>query len=171
MSTVPESPNQNNPSIKDVPFILRCICTGFGAGYSPFVPGTVGTAVALFFYLIPGFEAIPIMLSAIIAVFTIGTYGAHRIEKHIGHDPGIIVIDEIVGMWVSLLFLPKMPILIAAAFILFRIADIIKPWPASWCQRKSGGWAIMLDDVIAGMYVNIVLWVCLYCIGYFFSPL
>jgi phosphatidylglycerophosphatase A len=170
MSTVPESPNRNNPSVKDVPIILRCMCTGFGAGYSPLIPGTVGTLVALIFYMIPGFEAIPIMLTAIIVGFAIGTYGSHRIEKHTGHDPGIIVIDEIVGMWVSLLFLPKIAAVIAATFILFRIADIIKPWPASWCQRKSGGWAIMLDDVIAGIYVNIVMWLGLYGISYFFSP-
>jgi phosphatidylglycerophosphatase A len=153
--------------MKDVPFLLRCICTGFGAGYSAFIPGTVGTLVALIFYLVPGFEAIPIMLTAIITGLAIGTYGAHRIEKHIGHDPGIIVIDEIVGMWVSLLFLPKMSAIIAAAFILFRIADIIKPWPASWCQRKSGGWAIMLDDVFAGIYANITIWLGLYFFGFF----
>jgi phosphatidylglycerophosphatase A len=164
MPAVPESPNRNNPSIKDVPFLLRCICTGFGAGYSPLIPGTVGTLVALIFYLIPGFEAVPIMLTAIILGFAIGTYGAHRIEKNIGHDPGIIVIDEIVGMWVSLLFLPKMSAVIAAAFILFRIADIIKPWPACWCQRKSGGWAIMLDDVFAGVYVNIAIQIWLWFI-------
>lgn len=168
MSAVPESPNQNNRSIRDIPFLLRCICTGFGAGYSPFIPGTVGTFVALVFYLIPGFEAIPIMLSAIIIFFVIGTYGAARIEKKIGHDPGIIVIDEIVGMWVSLLFFPKIFTIIVAAFILFRIADIIKPWPARWCQRKSGGWAIMLDDVFAGIYVNITIWIVLFFFGYSF---
>jgi phosphatidylglycerophosphatase A len=157
--------------MKDIPFLLRLMCTGFGAGYSPLIPGTVGSAVALIIYLIPGFEAVPIMLTAVIAGFVIGSYGAHRIEKHVGHDPGIIVLDEIIGMWVSLLLLPKITVLIVAAFILFRIADIIKPWPASWCQRKSGGWAIMLDDVIAGVYVNMTMWVGLYLFGFFSSHL
>ncbi len=157
MSAVPESPNQIDRNVKSVPFLLRFISTGFGAGYSPLIPGTIGTLVALIFYAIPGFEVTTVMLSAIVATFAIGIYGAHLVEKQSSHDPGIVVIDEIVGMWVSLLFLPKSLTITAAAFILFRISDIIKPWPARWCQRKSGGWAIMLDDVFAGMYVNIAL--------------
>jgi len=152
MSTAPELPNHSKQD-----FLFWFICTGFGAGYSPVVPGTVGTLVALIFYAIPGFEAIPVMVTAIIAAFAIGSYGAQRIEKRLGHDPGIIVIDEVAGMWVSLLFLPKMLSMTAAAFVLFRIADIIKPWPASLCQRKSGGWAVMLDDVFAGIYVNLII--------------
>lgn len=167
MPADPESHNQSNPrtaGLRGIPFLLRWITTGFGAGYSPFIPGTAGTCVGLALYLIPGFEATPVMISAIIVAFAIGTYGAHRFEQRISHDPGIVVIDEIVGMWVSLLFLPKSVAVVSAAFVLFRIADIIKPWPARWCQRKSGGWAIMLDDVFAGMYVNIAIQVWLWLI-------
>ncbi len=155
-----------HPNLTKVPFIHRLLCSGLGAGYSPFVPGTVGSLVALPFYFIPGFESPAIMLTAIVVAFLYGAYGAHVIEKQIGHDPGVVVLDEVIGMWISLLFLPKSITIVIIAFVLFRIFDIIKPWPASIIQKKSGGWAIMADDVAAGVYANLVLQ-----LGTYFFPL
>ena len=78
-------------------------------------------------------------------------------EKTYGHDPSIVTIDEVLGIWISLLLLQKSFIIITAAFFLFRAFDIFKPWPARVFDRKQGGWNIMLDDVVAGLYTNIVL--------------
>ena len=77
-------------------------------------------------------------------------------EKH-GNDPGIIVIDEFVGQWISLLFLPRILWIYVAAFMLFRIFDILKPFPANDSQKLKHGWGVMIDDVIAGIYTNLVL--------------
>ncbi len=146
-----------HPNLNKISFIHRCLCSGFGAGYSPLIPGTAGSIVALPFYFIPGFESPIIMLIVICAAFAYGSYGASLIENEIGHDPGVVVLDEMIGMWVSLIFLPKQFLFVIGAFFLFRILDIIKPWPASWIQRKNGGWAIMADDVVAGIYANVIL--------------
>jgi phosphatidylglycerophosphatase A len=78
-------------------------------------------------------------------------------EIFYGHDPSTVTIDEVLGMWVSLLFLPKTLLLAVGAFIIFRLLDIVKPWPARFFDRKQGGWNIMLDDVVAGIYTNLVL--------------
>ena len=78
-------------------------------------------------------------------------------EKAHGHDPSVVTIDEFVGMWLSVLFLPSTYLTFILAFFLFRILDIIKPWPARVFDRMNGGWGIMLDDVVAGIYTNIIL--------------
>ncbi len=83
-------------------------------------------------------------------------------EKAYGHDPSRVVIDEVVGMWIALLFLPKRLILVAIGFVVFRFLDILKPFPASYFDRKNGGMSIMLDDVICGVYTNIAIQLYLY---------
>jgi phosphatidylglycerophosphatase A len=72
-------------------------------------------------------------------------------------DPGIVVIDEVVGMWVSLLLLPFTPGTALAGFLLFRVMDVIKPWPARDLEHLPEGWGIMTDDVMAGLYANLLL--------------
>jgi hypothetical protein len=88
-----------------------------------------------------------------------------------GPDPSIVVIDEIVGMWVSLLFLPASLPLSVAAFVAFRILDVVKPEPARWLERLPDGWGIMLDDVAAGIYANIACRLLLLAAGALALPL
>lgn len=143
-------------------FLDKLITTGFGSGLSPAAPGTVGSVVGLLIYFIPGFEKIYIIVPAIVVFFTWGVFAAGRMEKEYGHDPPRVVIDEIVGIWVSLVFVPKRLFLIAIAFLVFRILDIFKPFPANYFDRKTGGLWIMLDDFVCGVFTNIALQVYLY---------
>jgi phosphatidylglycerophosphatase A len=146
---------------KDIPFIHKFFATGFYSGFSPIVPGTAGSLVGLLIYLIPGVENIYVLGPLSILFFFIGIFTSSRLEKQLGEDPSIVVIDEIVGMWISLFFLPKNPAIYIGAFVLFRVFDIVKPSPARQVERYKGGWGIMLDDVFAGIYANIVMQIIL----------
>jgi len=134
--------------------------TGLYSGYSPWAPGTAGSLLGLlFFIIIPGFRDW-ILLAACMLFFFIGVWAASHVEKMENKkDASIIVIDEIVGMWISLLFIPSSMHWIwwMGAFLLFRIYDIIKPFPADQSQNWPVGWGIMADDVWAGIYANITL--------------
>ncbi|MBW7888768.1 MAG: phosphatidylglycerophosphatase A [Bacteroidetes bacterium] len=148
---------QNPNTTERLPLTLRCIGTGFFSGYSPVAPGTAGSLTALLFLFIPKFSETTVLLPAIFIFFFLGAYAADKMEKIYGQDPGIVTIDEVVGMWISILFLPHTPLFLGTAFLIFRILDILKPYPAGEIDKKKGGWNIMLDDVIAGMYTNIIL--------------
>ncbi len=143
-------------------FIDRLISTGLGSGLSPIAPGTAGSLVALAVYFIPDFQKPYFIIPAIILFFGWGTISAGRMETSYGHDPSRVVIDEIVAMWISLLFLPKRILLAAFAFLLFRMLDIFKPFPASYFDKRNGGISIMMDDVVCGVYTNIILQLYLY---------
>ena len=78
-------------------------------------------------------------------------------EQRYGHDPAEVTIDEVVGMWISLVLLPKKILIVITAFFAFRFFDIIKPFPARKFDNMNGGFGIMMDDVIAGIYANIIL--------------
>jgi phosphatidylglycerophosphatase A len=94
--------------------------------------------------------------------FSWGTSSAARMETSYVHDPSRVVIDEIVALWISVLFLPKRLILAVMAFLLFRMLDIFKPFPANYFDRRNGGFSIMMDDVVCGVYTNIILQLYLY---------
>ncbi len=147
---------QNLSDIKAT-FLDKLVSTGLGSGLSPVAPGTAGTVVGLLIYFIPGFEKFYVIVPAILVFFVWGTYAAGRMEKVYGHDPSRVVIDEIVAMWISLVFLPKQLILAAIGFFIFRMLDIFKPYPASYFDKKNGGIYIMLDDVVCGVYTNVIL--------------
>ncbi len=139
--------------------ISRFLATGFYSGYSPIAPGTAGSAVAwVIFILIPGLRDVPLLLTSIV-VFFIGVKVATDVEKTDGHDASVIVIDEVVGMWISLLFLPASISWAGwvAAFFIFRLFDIIKPFPAGRSQKLPAGWGIMVDDMFAGIYTNLAV--------------
>ncbi|HUG38362.1 MAG TPA: phosphatidylglycerophosphatase A [Candidatus Limnocylindrales bacterium] len=128
-----------------------------GAGYAPVASGTVGSAVAAVgLWLIP-FTRVSLVL-ACLGVTLVGIWAGGRAERLVGKkDPGIIVIDEVAGMMVSVLFLPlTVPVLISA-FFLFRLFDIWKPFPAHGSQSIPGGVGVMLDDLIAGAYALLIL--------------
>ena len=112
----------------------------------------------LIFWLIPELRGTTLLLT-LIAVFFIGVWAAFHVEKTDGHDASIINIDEMVGMWLSLVFLPDGISWIwwIVAFFLFRFFDILKPFPVGWSQKLRGGWGVMMDDIFAGLYTNIIL--------------
>jgi len=137
-------------------FIEKLIGSGFYSGFMPKAPGTYGSAVALLFYLIPGFEN-PTFLLTIITFFTIVGVGiGTKFESIYGKDPKQCTIDEMVGMWISLLFIPKKIWFILLAFVIWRVFDIYKPFPVNVAEKLNGGIGIMLDDIVAAIYTLIV---------------
>lgn len=139
------------------------LATWFGLGLLPKAPGTWGSLGALpFAWFINSFYGWPGLLFASVIVFALGIwasgfYGAATSAS----DPGEIVIDEVAGQWLALVFAGQSLLLYAIGFILFRLADIFKPWPASWADRKvKGGFGVMLDDMIAGVYAGLGVYGC-----------
>ena len=162
MSLQTNFPNPNNDKADMEPSLAtKLFASALFSGYSPVASGTVGSAVALLFYFIPGFESITIIGPSILIVFFGGIKAGAAMEKRYGHDPAEVTIDEVLGMWISLLLLPKKIIIIIAAFFIFRFFDIIKPFPARRFDAMHGGLGIMMDDVVAGIYANIVLQIAL----------
>ena len=137
--------------------VALLIATVFGAGYSPVAPGTAGSAVAvLLLWLIPFSRAGLVLF--LVAVTVVGTWAAHLAERRLGgKDPGAIVIDEVAGMTLSVVLFPLTPGVLLTGFVLFRVCDVVKPPPARASQRLRGGVGVMIDDLIAGLYVLVVL--------------
>ncbi|MCX5778323.1 MAG: phosphatidylglycerophosphatase A [Elusimicrobia bacterium] len=137
--------------------LIRFIATGFGSGYMPIASGTWGSAVGMllaWFF----FDYTPIAVVLTAAVFALSIPVATRAEKFFGKkDDGRIVIDEIVGYWISVLFLPHTFAVYAAAFFLFRLFDVLKPLGIRSSQNLPGGWGIVIDDVLAGILTNALL--------------
>lgn len=134
---------------------------GFGSGLSPFAPGTMGTLVAIPFIFVlknPGPAGFWVVLCLL---FFLGIQICGRVSRKLGvHDHGGIVWDEMVGYWLSAAFVPLQWQWLLAAFILFRFFDIVKPWPIRQLDKKvSGGFGIMIDDVVAALFTIIVLFV------------
>ena len=142
-------------------FVEKLLGSGFYTGYIPFISGTFGSLAALIIYYIPGFENPLILIPAIIIFTFYGIYVGNKFESVYGKDPSQCTIDEIVGMWISLLFLPKILLLSFLTFLLWRILDIIKPFPARNFEKLKGGLGIMLDDITSGVYSLIIVHIIL----------
>jgi phosphatidylglycerophosphatase A len=128
-------------------------------GYFPIAPGTVGSAAGLLFYALVWWTGSPLVEAAlIVAVFAAGTWAGTTAERFFGGiDPGPVVIDEVLGMLVTLAFIPAGWVAVIAGFFLFRIFDIIKPFPARSLERLHGGLGVMADDAMAAVYANLSL--------------
>ena len=136
------------------------IATWFGSGRLPLMPGTWGTLAALpFAWLIRSVWGAQGLLIAAAAVFAAGLWAAWVLSRHLGQaDPGEVVVDEVVGIWVALAFVPPGFTLYVLGFLIFRAFDIFKPWPVSWAESElAGALGIMADDVVAGVYTMIAL--------------
>ena len=136
------------------------LATGFGCGFAPVAPGTAGSlaGAAIWWFVFADLDYLLRAASAF-AVFFLGVLLVEGVVKrrNLGDDPAI-VLDEIVGVWFALLFVPKSVPWVAAAFVLFRIADIAKPWPVSWIDtRVTGGLGVMADDLLAGLMAAAVV--------------
>jgi phosphatidylglycerophosphatase A len=128
-------------------------------GYFPFAPGTVGSAAGLVVYLLVWWTQSTLVEAGLIAgVFAVGIWAATAAEHYFGGiDPGPVVIDEVLGMLVTLAFMPVGLATALAGFVLFRIFDVIKPYPAGRFEQLHGGLGVMADDAMAAVYANLSL--------------
>jgi phosphatidylglycerophosphatase A len=143
-------------------FLEKLLGSGFYTGYIRFASGTWGSLAALIIYLVPGFENPSLMIFMISLFILIGVPIGDKFEALYGKDPKECTIDEVVGMWITLLFLPKKIWWIVLAFLIWRAMDIVKPFPASKLESIKGGWGIMLDDVMAAIYSFISIQLIIY---------
>jgi len=144
------------------------LATWFGTGFLPIFPGSWASIAALpTGWAIAWLWGVPGLAAAASLAFIVGWWAAATVEKASGTtDPGAIVIDEVAGQWLVLVAAPLDPLAYAAAFVLFRIFDIWKPWPARWADRRvEGGLGIMLDDLLAAVYAVLGLLVLLTITG------
>jgi phosphatidylglycerophosphatase A len=150
--------------------LSRLISTMMGIGYSPIAPGTAGSLAAMLVWWFLPASPLLVHFIFILVLFLIGTWASSITEQDWircygddkGHDPQVVVIDEAVGVFIAVFVIPKSLYYAIAAFVLFRFFDIVKPFPINRSQKLSGGWGIMIDDVIAGIYSNILIQ--LYCV-------
>ena len=136
-------------------FIATC---GY-VGYVPVAPGTAGSIAGLALYGAAGLlGGTQVEIGVLAVVLAVGVWSSAASERHLGvTDPGVIVIDEVAGMLITLLALQPTWGGVLAGFLAFRFFDVVKPFPARWAERLPGGWGVMADDVIAGLYAHLVL--------------
>lgn len=133
------------------------IATCFGVGYVPFAPGTVGSFAGLVLWVVLP-RSLPVEAGVIFVAFAGGAWAAGVAERHFrATDPGPVVIDEVMGMLVTLFLVPVGWIGALVAFLLFRLFDVVKPYPANRLERLPGGVGIMADDFMAAVYANVAL--------------
>jgi phosphatidylglycerophosphatase A len=133
------------------------LATWFGAGRLPRAPGTWGSLAALPFAAVLDWSGGAwLVLLAALAVFGLGVWASDRyMAAYRLHDPAAIVVDEVVGQLLTLALLPLTPIAYLLGFLLFRVADMLKPWPAAWIDRTvADAFGVMLDDVVAAIYAG-----------------
>ncbi|HUT51175.1 MAG TPA: phosphatidylglycerophosphatase A [Alphaproteobacteria bacterium] len=144
-----------------IPLLPLGLATWFGAGLMPKAPGTWGSLAALpFAWLILHYGGYWWLAGAAVLVFLVGWWASNvYIAGTSATDPGAVVIDEVAGQWLTLL--PATTLVWwhwAVGFALFRFFDIVKPWPVGWADRRvKGGFGVMIDDVIAGVYAGALL--------------
>ncbi len=127
-------------------------------GYAPLAPGTFGSAVGVGLWMVIVHAGAMAELAAIVVSAVLGVWSAGVVERLLGKtDPGVVVVDEVLGMLVTLAWIPLTPLGVAVAFLVFRTFDVVKPWPASRLEALPGGWGIMADDAMAGVYGNLAM--------------
>jgi len=132
-------------------------------GYAPIAPGTFGSAAGLaIFAIVRASGSMYVELATIVVLFAVGVWSGTEAEHHYGGvDPGPIVLDEVVGMLITLALLPVNWIGALVGFIVFRALDVLKPWPSGRCERLHGGLGVMPDDGMAAVYGNLMMRIAL----------
>ena len=151
--------------MKQISLFEKIVGSGFFTGYIPIASGTFGSLIAIIVYLIPGFEQLQIILPSIVILFFYGVYVSSKFENVYGKDPSQCTVDEVVGTWIALIALPKTVYIILTSFLIWRIFDIIKPFPVRNSEKLPSGWGIMIDDAIAGFYSLIIVQLIVYSFG------
>ena len=146
-----KKPDMKNP--------IHFLAFGFGSGLAPKAPGTFGTLAAIPIYLLIAQQTLWIYLLITLIVRIAGIYICDKTSRDMGvHDHGGIVWDEIAGYLITMIAVPFSWTAVITGFVLFRLFDILKPWPISWLDKKvGGGLGIMLDDIVAGLFALIGL--------------
>jgi phosphatidylglycerophosphatase A len=141
--------------------LALALATALGAGFAPVAPGTFGSAVGLLaWWLLP--QSVAVQALSIVVVFALGAWSGSVAERHFGKsDPGQVVLDEVLGMLITMFMNPVGWVGALIGFLLFRLADIVKPYPANRLEALHGGIGIMADDAMAGVYANLALRVVL----------
>jgi len=147
---------------KPRPLFALAIATVFGVGYAPAAPGTFGSAAGLLLWLLlPGSPLVQGL--TIVVLFVAGSLAGNAAEHYYGKtDPRHVVIDEVMGMMITLFLIPVGLGGALLGFLLFRSTDVIKPWPANRLESLPGGWGVMADDAMAAVYANLALRACIW---------
>lgn len=140
-------------------FPSRLIASFFYVGFVPIIPGTFGSLAAFVLYFpLLYVNRWPVYLAAVLVIVAFGVWASGKVEKDSRIvDPSFVVIDEVAGQLITLFLIPFSWVNIAAGFLLFRVLDIIKPFPARQAEKLPRGWGIMFDDVLAAIYGNLFL--------------
>ncbi len=148
-------------------YFILLLATGFGVGYSPIAPGTLGTLIAIPVYYFLSTIPSPLYEITLIAFLFLSVWISENAEIFFGKkDDTRIVIDEMIGFLITMLWVPKTTLFIILGFFLFRFFDILKPFPIRGLEKRlKGGFGVVLDDVLAGVYANIILQI----ISYYFT--
>ena len=154
-----------------IPVLALAIATAGGVGYAPVAPGTFGSVAGLaVWWLLP--QQTLVHAIAIAVLFVVGSWAGSIAETHFGRvDPGQVVIDEVMGMLITLFLNPVSWAGAILGFLLFRLFDVIKPYPSNRLERLRGGVGVMADDGMAAVYANVALRGCLWAWARFFTPL
>ncbi|MDA3899172.1 MAG: phosphatidylglycerophosphatase A [Spirochaetes bacterium] len=144
--------------------VMHFLYTGFYTGYMPFAPGTFGTllacAIYCSLYLTFGDNVRFINMGLVLLAAYPAVMLGNQAEKYFdSKDPQVVVLDEMMGYWIAVFFFPFSIRLVIIAFVLFRFFDIVKPWPINGLQQLKGGLGIMIDDYLAGLFSNAIIWI------------
>jgi len=135
------------------------LATCGNVGYVPIAPGTAGSAAALaLLWALRRTESAALEVAVLVVLSAAGVWSAGVAERHIGRtDPGVVVIDEVVGMLITLALLPVNVAGACVGFLLFRVLDTVKPWPAGRFEALPGGFGVMADDAMAAVYGHLIM--------------
>ncbi len=149
---------------------MQFLASGFGSGCAPVAPGTFGTLAAIPIWILLSFLSPITYAILVVAIFVLGCYVSEKASQEMGvHDHGGIVIDEFVGYFITMFLVPLSWVNILLGFILFRIFDVLKPWPIKVLDRQvKGGFGIMIDDVLAGFMALVCMHLLLWGYAYIF---
>ena len=143
--------------------LITFLATGFGSGLSPVAPGTLGTLVGVLICLLCLPMPWTFRLLFVLALLVLSIYVADKAEKiYQKKDDQRIVLDEIIGLQITMLPVAINILNLCAAFVLFRIFDILKPFPVKNLQGLPGGWGVVIDDVAAGIYAGAIMWLLMF---------
>lgn len=150
------------------------IATGAMSGYAPIAPGSAGSLVCavIAWFILPevtfrsGALPVGVMLLSLVAFWALAVWSAGAADRVYGKDASRIVIDEFAGFLISVALLPKTAFVYVAAFLLFRVLDVLKPFPARRLEAVPGGLGVVMDDVVAGLYANVLIRIMLLVKGF-----